>query len=313
MQQYLYTEKYRPPTVSDCVLPAHIKEKFQAFVIKGNMPNSILTGPSGLGKTSVAIAALEEIGCDYIKINAKLKRGIDVIREEMMQFATTMSFKEGRKYIVLDEADGMLPDAQGALNGFIEEYAANCGFIFTCNNINKIIPAIRSRCDIIDFKLSKYDYNELAPHFYKAICRLLDKEEVPYDKPVLADVIKRHYPDWRHTLVIIQAYAGKAGKIDTGILAQRDVNILIDLVPLIRGKKWNDMRKWVGENFGTLPEIAPLARDLLKEIEPELDGKSVAVFIDYTNEYDYKSAFVADKEINVVSFLSRIMSEMIYK
>jgi DNA polymerase III delta prime subunit len=310
---FLWTELYRPKTVAECVLPDHIKEKFQAFVIKGNMPNSILTGPSGLGKTSVAIAALEEIGCDYIKINSKLKRGIDTIREEMMQFATTMSFKEGRKYIVLDEADGMLPDAQGALNGFFEEYAANCGFILTCNNINKIVPAIRSRCDIIDFKLSKYDYNYLAPQFYTAIRAILDKEEVPYDKPVLADVIKRHYPDWRHALVVIQAYSVKASKIDTGILAQRDVNILIDLVPMMRGKRWTEMRKWVGENFGALPEVTVLARDLLKEIEPELDGKSVAVFIDYTNEYDYKSAFVADKEINVVSFLSRIMSEMIYK
>lgn len=313
MEQFLWTEKYRPQTVAECVLPDHIKEKFQAFVIKGNMPNTILTGPSGLGKTSVALAALQEIGCDYIKINAKLKRGIDTIREEMMQFATTMSFKEGRKYIVLDEADGMLPDSQGALNAFIEEYAANCGFIFTCNNPNKMIASIKSRCDVIDFKLTKYDYTSLAPDFYKRLLVILDKEQVPYDKPVLADVIKRHYPDWRHTLVAIQAYSVKAGKIDVGILAQRDVNILIDLVPMVRGKKWTDMRKWVGENFGALPEITVLARDLLKEIESQVDGKSVAVFIDYTNEYDYKSYFVTDKEINVVSFLSRIMSEMIWK
>lgn len=313
MEQYLWTEKYRPKTVAKCVLPAHIKEKFQAFVIKGNMPNTICTGPSGLGKTSVVLAALDEIGCDYIKINMKLKRGIDVVREEMMQFATTMPFNPGRKYIVLDEADGMMSDAQGALNAFIEEYAANCGFIFTCNNLSKIISAIRSRCDVIDFKLTKYDYNELAPEFYTSLKGILDAEGVPYDKPVLADVIKRHYPDWRQTLVVIQAYVSKRGKIDTGILAQRDVNILIDLVPLVRGKKWNDMRKWVGENFGTLPEISALARDLLKEIEPELEGKSVAAFIDLANEYDYKAYFVIDKEINVVSFLSCVIRDMIWK
>jgi DNA polymerase III delta prime subunit len=313
MEQYLWTEKYRPNTVAACVLPDHIKYLFQAFVLKRNVPNLILSGPSGLGKTSVAIAALEEIGCDYIKINSKLKRGIDTIREEMMQFASTMSFKEGRKFIVLDEADGMLPDAQGALNAFIEEYAANCGFIFTCNNKNKIIPSIHSRCDLIDFKLTKYDFNNLAPKFYKLLRFILDEEGIPYDKPVLADVIKRFYPDWRHTLVAIQSYSVKAGKIDTGILAQRDVNILLDLVPMVRGKKWQDMRKWIGENFASLPEITILARDLLKEIEPELDGKSVAVYVDLANEYDYRSYFVVDKEINTVAFLSRVMSEMIWK
>jgi DNA polymerase III delta prime subunit len=313
MKHYLWTEIHRPCTVAQCVLPAQIKDKFQAFVINKNMPNLILTGPSGLGKTSVALATLDEIGCDYIKINMKLKRGIDVVREEMTQFATTMSFTEGRKFILLDEADGMLADAQGALNAFIEEYAANCGFIFTCNNINKMIPSIRSRCDTIDFKLTKYDYNELAPQFYKALCRILDAEKVPYDKPVLADVIKRNYPDWRHTLVVLQAYASKSGKIDTGILGSRDVNILIDLVPMIRGRKWMEMRRWVGENFGSLPDVTVIAQDLLKEIEPDLDGKSIAVFIDYANEYDYKNAFVNDKEINVVSFLSRIMSDMVWK
>jgi DNA polymerase III delta prime subunit len=313
MQHYLWTEIYRPTTVADCVLPAHIKDKFQAFVDAKNMPNLILTGPSGLGKTSVAIAALEEIGCDYIKINAKLKRGIDTIREEMMQFATTMSFTEGRKFIVLDEADGMLPDAQGALNAFIEEYSANCGFIFTCNNKNKIIPSIHSRCDLIDFKLTKHDFNELALQFFRKLLVILDKEGVPYDKPVLADVIKRHYPDWRHTLVVLQSYAVKAKKIDTGILAQRDVNILLDLVPLMRGKKWTDMRKWIGENFAALPEITVIARDLLKEIEPELEGKSVAVYVDLSNEYDYRSYFVVDKEINIVAFLSRLMADLIWK
>jgi replication-associated recombination protein RarA len=313
MEHFGWTEKYRPHTVAECVLPAPIKEKFQAFVNVKNMPNLILTGPSGLGKTSVALATLDEIGCDYIKINAKLKRGIDVIRDEMMQFATTMSFTEGRKFIVLDEADGMLSDAQGALNAFIEEYESNCGFIFTCNNINKIIPAIKSRCDTIDFKLTKYDYNDLAPQFYKSLRDILDTEGVPYEKPVLADVIKRHYPDWRHTLVFLQSYAVKAKKIDTGILAQRDVNILLDLVPIMRGKKWTDMRKWIGENFASLPEVTSLARDLLKEIEPELEGKSVAIYIDLANEYDYRAQIVVDKEINMVAFLTKVMSEMIWK
>src|ERR1700744_5832016 len=194
MDHYLWTEIYRPQTVAECILPDHIKEKFQAFVIKRNMPNLILTGPSGLGKTSDAISCLKEIGCDYIVINSKLKRGIDTIREEMMQFASTMSFSEGRKFIVLDEADGMLSDAQGALNAFIEEYAANCGFIFICNNKNKIIPALQSRCDLIDFKLTKYEFSDLAKQFYKRLLTILDKEGVSYDKPVLADVIKRHYP-----------------------------------------------------------------------------------------------------------------------
>jgi DNA polymerase III delta prime subunit len=312
MNDFLWTEIYRPHKVQDCVLPVSIKNFFQGFVDQKDMPNLILAGISGVGKTSIALATLDEIGCDYIKINSALKRGIDTVRDEMMQFATTMSFNPGRKFIILDEADGILPDSQKALNAFLEEYASNCGFIFTCNNLNKIIPAIQSRCSLINFVIVKSDFPTLAKEFFINLKSILDSQNIKYDQPVLVEVIKKFYPDWRRILVEVQSYSVAHSKIDSGILAKNSTD-LSNLITYIKQKKWTLIRSWVGENFPQIAEFTTFSRALMKDIEPDLDGKSVAFLVVLMNKYDFQNATVVDKEINMVAFLTEVMMEMIWK
>ena len=311
MKEFIWTEKYRPHTVDDCVLPDEIKKAFKAYVAAKNLPNLILTGPAGCGKTSVALAALDELDADYVKINAALKRGIDVIRDELLQFASTVSFKEGRKYVVLDEADGFGPSAQDALKAFIEEYSSNCGFIFTCNNASKLIPPIHSRCKSIDFKVTQEDFKPLAKQFFFRIKTILEKENITFDNHSLGTVITKLYPDWRQIINMIQDYAVKNEKIDNGILGRRRSVSAAQIIPMIKEKSWNDMRKWVGENYNSLEEFHLFARELITELTSFIDSKSLPILIDITNEYDYKNAFVMDKEINLVAYLTNVMKEII--
>src|SRR5271166_2663276 len=245
IDNFLWVEKYRPQTVAECILPTHLKTKFQTFVNQKVIPSLILSGPPGIGKTSVAIAMIKELKADYIKINAAKERGIDVVRDRMEQFASTVSLRGGRKYIILDEADGISPSALDALKGFIEEFSSHVSFIFTCNNQGKIIEAIQSRCELVEFKITKDDFPILGKEFYTVLRAILDKEEVIYDLKVLAQVIKRFYPDWRRILNKVQNYSiSNNKKIDTGILVIKNLSILIDVVPLIRSKNWNEVRRW---------------------------------------------------------------------
>lgn len=219
LEEFLYVEKYRPKTVSDTILPVSLKQTFQQFVDQKNVPNLLLTGTAGVGKTTIAKAMLEELGCDYIVINGSDEgRLIDTLRTKIKGFASSMSLSGGRKYVILDEADYLNAETvQPALRNFMEEYSANCGFIMTCNFANKIIEPLRSRCSVVEFKMAPEDKPKLAGEFFKRVCNILTGEGVEFDKPTVVEVVKKHFPDNRRVLNELQRYAA-TGKIDAGIL-----------------------------------------------------------------------------------------------
>jgi len=312
-KQFLWTEKYRPSNVSECVLSLTIKEAFNSFIKNKNMPNLVLEGIPGIGKTTVALACLEEMNCDFIKINASLESGIDIVREKMMQFASTMSFNGGRKYILLDEADRLSSDAQEALRAFIDEYSLNCGFLFTCNDGDKIIDAIKSRCQVITFQMEAEEFVELGREFYNSLMKILDKENVSYEKPVLVQLIKTLYPDWRKILDTIQFYSIKKGTINSGILVQKKKYNIDTLLPLLKVKNWVGMRRWVGENYVFLDNFAKFAKALMEELEKMVEPMSFVVLVDIQNEYDFRNYFVVDKQVNLVAYLSKVINEASYK
>ena len=308
-----WAQKYRPSTVEECILPKGIKDIFLGILKENNIPNMILTGTPGVGKTSVAIALLEELGFDYIKINSSLKTGIDVVRSEIMDFATAVSFNDGRKYIILDEADGLSREAQGSLKAFIEEYGSNAGFIITCNHPERLDSAIFSRFALIDFSLSKEPPFSLGKQFLDRACEILTLENVEFDQKSVAFIIKKFYPDFRHVLNELQTYSLKNKEIDSGILVQSNGDDLEELILLLKSKNWNKMRKWIGENNHVVNNFNSFAKHLLNSIKDKLQPSCLPSYIILYNEYDYKQAFVMDKEINVVAFLTQIMSEMVWK
>ena len=313
MEEVLFETKYRPSTVSGTILPIKIKEAFQAYVEAKEIPNLILSGPAGVGKTTIAIAAITEIGSDYIKINAALERGIDMIREKLIQFASTVSFNGGRKYVILDEADGISATAQEALKAFIEEYSSNCGFILTCNNSKKIIAPIHSRCNLIEIKPSKEEFIDLGKQFLRSLYVILDKENIPYDRNTIVLVIKKFYPDWRQVLVQLQSYAVHHKKIDRGILGVEKNSSSNTIIEFLKSKRWTDMRMWVGENFSFLDDFHIVAGDLIRTMEPIVEPKCMPDLIILLNEYDYKNSFVQDKELNLVAFLTQVMNDTVWK
>ena len=220
MEEFLFVEKYRPKKIEDCILPDELKTVFQQFVDQNNIPNLLLTGGPGVGKTTVARAMLEQIGCDYIVINGSLNGNIDTLRGEISQFASSVSFKGGRKYVILDEADYLNPQStQPSLRNFMEEFSHNCGFIFTCNFKNKIIAPLHSRCSVIEFKIAKKDKANLASQFMKRVFNILKAENIEYDKNVVAELITRYFPDWRRVLNELQRYS-VTGKIDADIFTK---------------------------------------------------------------------------------------------
>ena len=235
---FLWTEKYRPKTVADTILPPDLRKVFQQFVDQKNVPNLLLTGSSGVGKTTVAKAMLEELGCDYIVINASMNGNIDTLRYDIQNFASAMSLQGGRKYVILDEADYLNANStQPALRNFMEEYSKNCGFILTCNFKNRIIEALHSRCSVIDFKISKKDSVKLAEQFYKRVDKILKAEKVEYEPAAVAEVIKKYYPDWRRVLNELQRYSA-LGKIDTGILTNMQEANISELIKQMKDKNF---------------------------------------------------------------------------
>ena len=311
--EWLWSEKFRPRTLDECVLSHEIRATLQSFVTTKNIPNIILCGPYGVGKTTAAFAVINDIGAEFIKINASKARGIDTIRDEMHQFAIAMSFTGLRKYIILDEADGLTNDSQNALKGFIEEHSSNCGFIFTCNELGKIIPAIQSRCEIIEFNLTKAEFNNLGSAFFYSLKKILKDEKVDYDPKVVVSLIKKFYPDFRKIITKIHSYSLKNKKIDTGILAYKDENYGAMILPFLRDKAWSEMRTFVGENGLGQISFTLVARSLIRELEPLVERKSLALVIDMTNEYDYKNYFVVDKEINLIAYLTEVMNSVVFK
>ena len=311
MQEFLWVEKYRPNRLEDCILPDELKNTFQQFINQQNIPNLLLSGSAGVGKTTVAKAMLEELGADYIVVNGSLHGNIDTLRTEIMNFATTVSFSEGRKYVILDEADYLNPQStQPALRNFMEEYSKNCGFILTCNFKNRIIEPLQSRCSVIDFLFPKKLAPSLAGSFFTRVKTILDEEQVKYDEKVLAEIIQRHFPDWRRVLNELQRYS-VSGIIDIGILSNSSQNAFKSLIALLKGKQFSDMSKWVAQNIDSDP--TSIMRQLYDSSSEVIKASSIPQLVLLIGEYQYKSAFVADQEVNLVAFLTQVMADVEFK
>jgi len=305
----LWVEKYRPKTVEECILPEATKATFQEYVNRKEIPNLLLSGTAGVGKTTIAKALCEEVGCDYIVINGSSERGIGTMQNQVMNYATAMSLSGGRKVVILDEADNLTTDAQKALRGIIEEVAANCSFIFTCNFKSKIMDAIHSRCTVIDFKING-SKAKMATQFFKRVEWILKEENVTYDKEVVAAIITKHFPDNRRVLNELQRYS-VSGNIDKGILASvADIN-LSDLVKSLKNKDFASCRKWVTSNLDSDPTT--IFRKLYDTLYEVLEPNSVPQMVLILAKYQYQAAFVADHEINLIACLTEIMVECSFK
>jgi DNA polymerase III delta prime subunit len=310
-KDFLWVEKYRPKTIEETILPADLKATFQQFVDQKNIPNLILSGSAGVGKTTVARAMLEELGCDYIVINGSMNGNIDTLRNEILNFASSVSLSGGRKYVILDEADYLNANStQPALRNFMEEFSSNCGFILTCNFKNRIIDPLHSRCSVVDFKISKKDMAKLAMQFMKRVNVILETENVEYDKAVIAEVIQKHFPDWRRVLNELQRYSA-TGKIDTGILANLDEASFKQLIEYLKTRNFTNTRKWVGENLDG--DQTELFRKLYDHASDLLTIEGEAQLILLLGRYQYQAAFVADPEINTMALLTEIMSDVEFK
>jgi DNA polymerase III delta prime subunit len=307
--QFLWVERYRPHRIDDCILPSEMKETFKQFVAKGEIANMLLCGGAGMGKTTIARALCEELGCDYIVINASMERNIDTLRNEIKGFASTVSFAGKTKVVILDEADYLNPQStQPALRGFIEEFSANCRFIFTCNYKNKIIPALHSRTTVIEFKIARDDKQKTASQFFNRVINILVNENITFDKAVVAKLIEKHFPDYRRILNELQRYS-VSGNIDEGILVNlADINTK-ELTDALRDKDWKKMRQWVVNNIDSDPST--IFRKLYDNLADQVE--TVPQLILLLADYQYKAAFVADAEINLVACLTEIMAAVKFK
>ena len=309
--EVLWVEKYRPQIVEDTILPDKTKEQFRKFVSDGSVPNLLLTGGPGVGKTTIAKAMLEELGCDYIVKNGSLNVNIDTLRYDISTFASAVSLTgTGRKYVIFDEADYLnAANVQPALRNFIEEYSSNCGFIFTCNFKNRIISPLRSRLSEVDFTIDTKDRPQMAMEFFKRVKAILDQEEVEYDPKVVAKVIEKHFPDFRRVLTELRSYAA-SGKIDEGIFVNLKQESIDDLFRLLKGKDFTNMRKWVAKN--SEQDMNEMFRRIYDMCSEKVVLQSQAGFIVTLADYMYKSGLVADQEINMVAFLTEVMIECEY-
>jgi len=309
--EYLWVEKYRPKTIEDCVLPANLKKTFQQFVNDGNIPNLLLSGRAGVGKTTVAKAMLNELDCDSVIINGSLHGNIDTLRNDIMSFASTVSLTGGRKYVILDEADYLNPTStQPALRNFMEEFSINCGFILTCNFKNRIIDPLHSRCSVVEFKIDNKDKPKLASEFYRRTIDILCAEGVTFDEKVLASLITKYFPDWRRVLNELQRYSA-TGKIDSGILTSFSDESFKDLVKHMKAKSFSDVRRWVGENSDV--DQTSMFRKFYDYASEVIATASVPQLVLILAEYQYKAAFVADQEINMAACFTEVMVECQFK
>ena len=311
-EHFVWVEKYRPRTVAETILPAQLKATFQQFVDQKNVPNLLLTGRAGVGKTTIAKAMLNELNADYITVNGSMNGNIDTLRVDISNFASSISFSGGRKYVILDEADYLNQNStQPALRNFMEEFSNNCGFILTCNFKNRIIEPLHSRCSIVEFNIAKADKPKMASQFFKRTCDILDKEGVNYDQQAIAEVIQLHFPDWRRVLNELQRYAA-TGRIDSGILKNSNTDNVGALIDSMKARNFTEVRKWVAEN--TDMDSSVLYRTLYDILPTKLKSTtSIAGAIIVLAEYQYKEAFVANSEINRVAALATLMAECDWK
>ena len=309
-QAFLWVEKYRPKKITDCILPDSIKNTFLEFVGQKEIPNLLLSGGSGVGKTTVARALCEELKADYIIINGSEESGIDVLRNKIKQFASTVSLQSGSKVVILDEADYLNPQStQPALRGFMEEFHKNCRFIFTCNFKNRIIEPLHSRCSVIEFKINGNKVM-LAELFMERVEKILKEEKIGFEEPVVAELIMKHFPDWRRVLNELQRYS-VSGTIDSGILVNiAEVN-LKELMVHLKNKEFTKVRKWVVDNIDNDP--VKVFRKVYEKLYEYMRPESIPNAVIILGEYQYKSAFVADQEINLLACLTEVMSQCKFK
>ncbi|MBI33545.1 MAG: DNA polymerase [Gammaproteobacteria bacterium] len=309
MKEFLWVEKYRPQKIEDCILPKTLKNTFNEIIKGGELPNMMFTGTAGVGKTTVARALCNELGLDNIVVNGSEDGNIDTLRGKIKQFASTVSLQGGYKVVILDEADYLNPQStQPALRGFIEEFSSNCRFILTCNFKNRIIEPLHSRCSLYDFNVGTTELKtQLKLDFMKRVWDILDKEEIKYENVVLAELIHKHFPDWRRVLNELQRY-GMSGNIDAGILVTVSEENVKKLMSYLKDKDFKGMRKWVTENMDL--ESAKLFRMIYDNMKTYVEPRSIPALVVILADYSYKDSFMADHELNVVACLTEVMSQV---
>ena len=313
MSDFIWVEKYRPKTIEECILPSNIKKTFSQFLNKGEIPNMLLSGPPGIGKTTVAKALCNELGVDFYLINGSDEgRFLDTVRNNAKNFASTVSLSSTAKHkvIIIDEADNTGNDVQLLLRAFIEEFANNCRFIFTCNYKNKILEPLHSRCAVVDFSINGKEKDEIMLLFFKRLKSILDTEGIQNEPKVLAKLISKHFPDWRRVLNECQRYA-VSGKIDSGILVTFSDVAVNDVIKNLKDKNFPEVRKWVNSNLDNDSNV--LLRRVYDALSGVLDGPSIAAAVLIVAKYQYQSAFVADQEINLLAAMTEIMVECEFK
>ena len=313
MSDFIWVEKYRPKTIEECILPSNIKKTFSEFLNKGEIPNMLLSGPPGIGKTTVAKALCNELGVDFYLINGSDEgRFLDTVRNNAKNFASTVSLASTAKHkvIIIDEADNTGNDVQLLLRAFIEEFANNCRFIFTCNYKNKILEPLHSRCAVVDFSINGKEKEEIKFLFFKRLKSILDLEGVESEPKVLAKLVSKHFPDWRRVLNECQKYS-VSGKIDSGILVTFSDVAVNDVIKNLKDKNFPEVRKWVNSNLDNDSNV--LLRRVYDALSEVLDGPSIAAAVLIVAKYQYQSAFVADQEINLLAAMTEIMVECEFK
>lgn len=310
-EMFLWVERYRPQKIDECVLPESLKNTFKEYIAQGELPNFLFTGTAGVGKTTVAKALCNEIGAEYMMINGSEESGIDTLRTKIKGFASTVSLTDAKKVVILDEADYLNANStQPALRGFIEEFANNCRFILTCNFKNRIIEPIHSRCAVVEFKIDNQEKQGIAATFFKRVNQILKNEQIEFDPKVVAELITKHFPDYRRILNELQRYS-VSGKIDSGILINMSEESFKNLIRLMKDKDFTEVRKWVAKNSDA--DTTSLFRELFDSASQNLEANSIPQLILILADYQYKAAFVADHELNIMAALTEIMAQCKFK
>jgi DNA polymerase III delta prime subunit len=311
-EQFLWVEKYRPQKIDDCILPESLKKTFKDYIAQGELPHFLLCGTAGVGKTTVAKALCNEIGAEYVILNGSDTGGhIDTLRTTIKGFATSVSLTDAKKVIILDEADYLQANStQPALRNYMEEFSANCRFIFTANYKNRIIEPIHSRCAVIEFKIDNKEKQEIAAAFFKRATTILKQENIEFDPKVVAELVTKHFPDYRRILNELQRYS-VSGKIDSGILVNMSQESFKGLIKLMKEKDFTEVRKWVAKNSDA--DTTALFRELYDTASVNMDANSIPPMILILADYQYKAAFVADHELNIMAALTEIMAQCKFK
>jgi DNA polymerase III delta prime subunit len=311
-EQYLWVEKYRPQKIDDCILPESLKNTFKEFIASGELPNFLFCGTAGTGKTTAAKALCNEVGAEYIIVNGSDEgRKIETIRTTITSFAAAVSLDNRKRVVIIDEADYMNADSvQPALRAFIEEFSNNCRFIFTCNFKARIIEPLHSRCAVVDFKIDAKEKQEIAGKFFKRVSGILEGENVQFDKAVVAELIMKHFPDYRRILNELQRYS-VSGKIDQGVLSSVSEESFKDLINNLKGKNFNEVRKWVAKNSDM--ESTAIFHELYETASEYMELQSIPQLVVILADYQYKAAFVADHELNMMAAMTEVMTSCKFK